>query len=118
MGREIVYCWKCATRLKGEDFEAGDAYRVGDKVSCAGCVDELVADLPAEEQEAILAPPKPKSGPVPRQNPSSTVLPPVPRQEGAGATSRRTSTVQRPKTGTTGPVPKVRTGQTGPVPTA
>ena len=36
MGREIVYCWKCSTRLKGEDFETGDAYRVGDKVSCAG----------------------------------------------------------------------------------
>ena len=115
MGREIVYCWKCATRLRGEDFEAGDAYRVGDKVSCAGCVDELVADLPAEEQEAILAPPKPQHG-QPRKNPSSTALPPISKPEGSNATSRRTSTVQRPKTGTTGSV-KVRTGQTGPVPT-
>jgi hypothetical protein len=118
MGREIVYCWKCATRLKGEDFEAGDAYRVGDKVSCAGCVDELVADLPAEEQEAILAPPKPQPAGPSRRNPSSTVLPPVPKPEStSNTTSRRTSTVQRPRTGTTGPVPKVRTGQTGPVPT-
>jgi hypothetical protein len=116
MGREIVYCWKCASRLRGEDFEAGDAYRVGDKVSCAGCVDELVADLPAEEQEAILNPPKRPPG-VPRKNPSSTVLPPVPKPEASSTTSRRTSTIQRPKTGTTASVSKVRTGQTGPVPT-
>ena len=91
MGREIVYCWKCSTRLKGEDFEAGDAYRVGDKVSCAGCVDELVADLPAEEQEAILAPPRPQQSSTQRKNPSSTVLPPVQKPQGGNSTSRRTS---------------------------
>ena len=53
MGREIVYCWKCATQLRGEDFDAELAYRVGDKVSCPDCIDELIADLSAEEQEAI-----------------------------------------------------------------
>jgi hypothetical protein len=64
MGREIVYCWKCATRLKGEDFDAEQAYRVGDKVSCPDCIDELIADMSAEEQEAILHPPSPP-GPRP-----------------------------------------------------
>ncbi len=54
MGREIVYCWKCAKRLDGGDFERLKAYRYGDKVSCDECVFDLVGDLPAEEQEAIL----------------------------------------------------------------
>lgn len=116
MGREIVYCWKCATRLRGEDFDNGDAFRVGDKVSCSGCVDELVADLSAEEQEAILAPPRQKTPSQPVKKISSTHLPPAEKSE-TGSTSRRTSTVQRNKTTTTGAVQKPRTGTTGPVPT-
>lgn len=116
MGREIVYCWKCATRLQGSDFQENQAFRVGDKVSCPNCVDELVADLSAEEQEAILNPPKKdKSQPVKKI--SSTNMKPVEKTGDAG-TSRRTGTVTRARTGTTGPVPKQRTGTTGPVPTA
>ena len=46
MGREIVYCWKCAGRLQGADFDSGAAYRVGDKVSCPDCIDELKAQSP------------------------------------------------------------------------
>jgi hypothetical protein len=119
MGREIVYCWKCATRMRGEDFDNGDAFKVGDKVSCAGCVDELVADLSAEEQEAILAPPRKEKTPSrPIKKISSTSLPQAEKTDGGTGTSRRTGTVQRTgKTTTTGAVQRVRTGTTGPVPT-
>jgi hypothetical protein len=114
MGREIVYCWKCATRLQGADFDSAKAFRVGDQVSCPDCVEELVADLPAEQQEAILNPPKVKKSQSIKKI-SSTNIPSAQRSEG---TSRRTGPVPRQRTGTTGPVPKVRTGQTGPIPTA
>ncbi|HLY74018.1 MAG TPA: hypothetical protein VKU80_07850, partial [Planctomycetota bacterium] len=116
MGREIVYCWKCATRLQGTDFESGSAYRVGDKVSCPNCVEELVADLPAEEQEAILHPPKRKeksqsikkiAGPIRTEPNPAEAAPP-----------RKGNTSVRARTGTTGSVTKLRTGATGPVPTA
>ncbi|HXX93758.1 MAG TPA: hypothetical protein VEN81_08995, partial [Planctomycetota bacterium] len=100
MGREIVYCWKCATRLQSDDFERSKAYRVGDKASCSDCVFELVADLPAEEQEAILKPQTP-----PRKKSSSTQ---IKAAATGGGTQRR---------GGTGPIPKVRTGGTGRIPT-
>lgn len=114
MGREIVYCWKCATRLQGSDFDSNSAYRVGDKVSCPECIDELVADLSAEEQEAILHPPKKKekTQSIPRETTGRT-----PKAEGT-ASIKKGNTGVRTKTGTTGAVTKVRTGQTGPVPTA
>jgi hypothetical protein len=117
MGREIVYCWKCATRLQGADFDNAKAYRVGDKVSCPDCVDELVADLPAEEQEAILHPPrKGKSQSIKKI--SSTQVKTVDKSDGGASTNiRKTGTTARARTGTTGPVPRVRTGTTGPVPT-
>jgi hypothetical protein len=101
MGREIVYCWKCATRLQTDDFEKSKAYRVGDKVSCADCVFELVADLPAEEQEAILSPQNQK------KKPSSTKIKTA-ANAGSGTQVRR---------GGTRPIPKARTGTTGRIPT-
>src|SRR5688572_13929991 len=117
MGREIVYCWKCATRLKGEDFEDGFAYRVGDKVSCPECIDELVAELPAEEQEAILHPPKPtRTSSQSAKKITSTHIKAV-EKKGGTELRKGTGTTARPKTGTTGAVTKVRTGGTGPVPT-
>jgi hypothetical protein len=115
MGREIVYCWKCATRLQGADFENAGAFRVGDKVSCPECIDELVADLSAEEQEAILNPPKKreKTQSIPREATGKT---PKAAAEGT-ASIRRGNTGVRTRSGSTGPVTKVRTGSTGPVPT-
>src|SRR5262245_29851082 len=100
MGREIVYCWKCATRLKGEDFDEGAAYRVGDKVSCPDCVEELVADLSAEEQEAILHPakPRPPSSQAVKKI-TSTQVKPV-EKKGNTEVRRNTGTSVRPKTGT------------------
>jgi hypothetical protein len=121
MGREIVYCWKCATRLQGADFESGTAYRVGDKVSCPDCIDELVADLPAEEQEAILHPPKRKE----KTQSVKKITGPIKTDPQAGEAPRRGNTGVRPRTGTTGAVPKttgsvtkVRANPTGPVPTS
>ena len=90
MGREIVYCWKCAKRVEGADFESRKAYRYGDKVSCDECVFDLVGDLPADEQEAILKGTAAPSKPVTRVRPAET--------------TRR---------GGTGPVPKVSSGSTG-----
>jgi hypothetical protein len=77
MGREIVYCWKCALRLRGEDFDEELAYRVGDKVSCPDCIDELIADLSAEAQEAILHPSRKKSTSQSVKKITSTSLKPV-----------------------------------------
>src|SRR6185503_19639413 len=127
MGREIVYCWKCATQLRGEDFDSELAYRVGDKVSCPDCIDELIADLSAEEQEAILHPQKQTRATTSSQSVkkiTSTQMKPV-EKRGGTELRKSTGTTARPKTGTTGSITKttggitkVRTGTTGPVPTA
>lgn len=101
MGREIVYCWKCAKRVDGDDFAELKAYRYGDKVSCDECVFDLVGDLPAEEQEAIL------NGTASR--PKAKPAPDAPRR---GTTTRVTTT----RTGQTGKVPTTR--GTGKIPTA
>lgn len=55
MGQEIVYCFKCQNRLKGEDFDKGSAFRIGDKTCCATCAVGLLTSLPPEEQQSILA---------------------------------------------------------------
>ncbi len=120
MGREIVYCWKCATRLGGSDFDNRDAFRVGDKVSCSTCVDELVADLSAEEQEAILQGPKGRKSSTQSIKKASTgpVAKAQPPGEGTSSIKRSGNTSVRTRSGSTGPVTKVRSGTTGPVPTA
>lgn len=103
MGREIVYCWKCAKRLDGSDFDDLKAYRYGDKVSCDECVYDLVGDLPAEEQEAILSG-QPKKTPRPPSESKQRRTGPIPKAgAGSGATTRATT---------------VRSGQTGRTPTA
>jgi hypothetical protein len=111
MGREIVYCWNCSTKLQSSDFEQKAAYRVGDKVSCANCVYELVADLPAEEQEAILNPP---SAPAVTK-PSTTQIRKI-RHEGTTRV-RRTGPVPAVKREATRTIPTVKREATGRVPT-
>jgi hypothetical protein len=111
MGREIVYCWKCAKRLEGADFDNLKAYRYGDKVSCDECVYDLVGDLPAEEQEAILKGTPATKKPTTRTRPNSeTARRSVTR---TGATTRTTATT---RTGQTGKTPIARS--TGKVPLA
>src|ERR1041384_3086083 len=46
MGQEILYCYKCQTRLLGSEFEKGKAFKVGAQASCANCVKDLLASMP------------------------------------------------------------------------
>lgn len=112
MGREIVYCWKCSQRLQTEDFDRGVAYRYQDKYSCSECVYDLVGDLSAEEQEAVLNPKK-SAGRVGTSTRVSPVRPaadsgtavrrtgPVPQAQPSGERRRGTTQIRRPEGGTT-----------------
>jgi len=51
MGQEIVYCFKCQTRIMGSDFERGQAFRIGAQVACPQCVRSLLAHLPDPDAE-------------------------------------------------------------------
>ena len=51
MGQEILYCYKCQTRLLGSEFEKGKAFKVGGKASCAKCVQDLLAEIPEAQAE-------------------------------------------------------------------
>ena len=55
MGQEIVYCFKCQTRIVGNDFTKGAAYQVGANLSCSKCAAELLHTLPPKEREQLLA---------------------------------------------------------------
>src|SRR6185503_716545 len=55
MGQEIVYCFKCQTRIVGAEFDKGSAFQVGNNVSCSKCVAELLHTLPPKEREHLLA---------------------------------------------------------------
>ena len=46
MGQEILYCYKCQTRLLGSEFEKGKAFKVGGQASCAACVKDLLGSVP------------------------------------------------------------------------
>ncbi len=62
MGQEIVYCFKCLTRLSGADFERGTAVRHGHRIACKECAPDLLAGLgPEEKQELLEAGRKPDS---------------------------------------------------------
>ncbi|HLF93295.1 MAG TPA: hypothetical protein VJB14_07530, partial [Planctomycetota bacterium] len=60
MGQEIVYCFKCLTRLTTGEFEKGKAFRRGPNASCKECLPELLSDLSPEEQKRFLAAAKPR----------------------------------------------------------
>jgi hypothetical protein len=55
MGQEILYCFKCQSRIVGADFGKGAAYEVGNKVCCSKCAAELLNTLPPQEREQLLA---------------------------------------------------------------
>src|SRR5882724_8851297 len=55
MGQEIVYCYKCQTRLLGSDFDKGQAFRVGAQISCPECVRGLFSSLPPAQIDAEIA---------------------------------------------------------------
>lgn len=54
MSNEIFYCSRCQTRLLGQQFLEGTAFRVRDQISCENCLGEIVAPLSLEEQQEIL----------------------------------------------------------------
>ncbi|HEX7901025.1 MAG TPA: LamG-like jellyroll fold domain-containing protein [Planctomycetota bacterium] len=87
MGQEIVYCFKCLTRLIGGDFEKGKAFRYGPRVSCKACLPHLLQELsPAEQEEFVRAS-------KPADSPSSTRIPLTPRP----STTRRRGEGDVPK---------------------
>src|SRR5436190_17718706 len=55
MGQEIVYCFKCQSRIVGSDFAKGAAYEVGNNVCCSKCATELLNTLPPKDRENLLA---------------------------------------------------------------
>ncbi len=76
MGQETFYCYRCAVRVGGADFDKGKAFRIDGKVVCLSCLGD-------QEKAQFLAPPPsraqsttrirtPKPGPG-----TSTKLPPV-----------------------------------------
>jgi len=54
VANEILYCSRCQTRLFGQQFLEGTAYRVRDQVSCENCLGDVIAPLSLEEQQEIL----------------------------------------------------------------
>jgi hypothetical protein len=122
MAGETVYCCGCSRRLRGEDFEQRSAFRVHDQVCCSECVYDLIAELSAEEQEAILNPPAPKKTTtatrVTAARPGGTT---TNVKAAPGGTQARRATASIPKAeapagSKTGSVTKVR--QTGALPKA
>ncbi len=55
MGQEILYCFKCQTRIVGTDFGKGAAYEVGNNVCCSKCATELLTTLPPKDRESLIA---------------------------------------------------------------
>jgi hypothetical protein len=51
---EFFYCSRCQTRLSGNQFLEGTAFRVRDQVACENCLGEIIAPLSLEEQQEIL----------------------------------------------------------------
>ena len=87
MGQEILYCYKCQTRLLGSDFDKGHAFRVNSQAACAQCVRELLAHLPDPDAELERLKrsqvPKPSGSPT-----SSTKIPAVRLDSTAGSRPR------------------------------
>ncbi|HVR87785.1 MAG TPA: LamG-like jellyroll fold domain-containing protein, partial [Planctomycetota bacterium] len=54
MASEVFYCSRCQSRLFGNQFVDGTAFRVRDQVSCENCLGEIIAPLSLEEQQEIL----------------------------------------------------------------
>ena len=55
MGQEVVYCFKCQTRIHGTDFAKGQAYQVENNFCCSACVVGVLETLPPKAKEQLLA---------------------------------------------------------------
>src|SRR5258706_8934116 len=54
MGQEIVYCFKCSSRIVSADLDRGEAVQIGNRTCCAHCLPSVLAELPETEREAAL----------------------------------------------------------------
>ena len=55
MGQEIVYCFRCSSRIVVGDPAKGGSYTIGDRIACAECASALLTTLPAREREELLS---------------------------------------------------------------
>ncbi|HVR85043.1 MAG TPA: hypothetical protein VMU54_12075 [Planctomycetota bacterium] len=55
MGVEITYCFKCSRRIVGTEFTKGEAYQVGNNVTCAACAADLLGTLQGKERQQLLS---------------------------------------------------------------
>lgn len=86
MGQEILYCYRCQTRLSSFDFLRGEAFRIDDQAACAPCTREVLPSFPLKKQREILnqsprkdlppeATPRTPRRPLPAVAPRSAALP-------------------------------------------
>lgn len=54
MGKEIVYCELCGTRILAEEFDKGKAITLLNKNYCAKCKDKAIQNLEPGEFEQVL----------------------------------------------------------------
>ena len=71
MGREIVYCCRCSTRLTSEDFDKGKAVRLGNRVACGKCALDLMPAAPRKPKPPVRPAARTKNIPVPGPTPTS-----------------------------------------------
>jgi formylglycine-generating enzyme required for sulfatase activity len=53
VGFETVYCFQCKKRLSEKDFQEGAALRIDSQTACRGCSEVFLAQMTAEEQQAV-----------------------------------------------------------------
>lgn len=81
MGRAVVYCCKCQTRLTGAEFDQGKAFEAAGVFVCAPCLEKL----PPDQKESFRPrspepPPAPDAAPRPVRGGSGSRLPRASRQ--------------------------------------
>jgi hypothetical protein len=62
MRSAFFYCYNCQTRLRSEQFETGEAFRILGRTACARCADALLLTLAPEDRHAELNRDTPTSG--------------------------------------------------------
>jgi len=55
MGQEIVYCFKCSSRIVSADLDKGSAIQIGNRTCCAQCLPSVLSELPEAERERAMA---------------------------------------------------------------
>src|SRR5687767_7333945 len=54
MGQEVLYCRRCQNRIVGNEFDRGDAFRIGIEGVCRKCAMQEFPTLPRNVQDQIL----------------------------------------------------------------